>query len=248
MSNDAKYDTQSGGAGTPKLTGSSKANIGEDERVLSLVGGGLLTLYGLSRRSPAGILLLGLGGYLAYRGVTGHDPVFRAIGLDRSGAGSQPAPVVITETLTVNKPSEELYAFWRDFEHLPQFMKHVKSVRHLDERTSMWEAGLPKSSRTIKWRAEVIDEKPGEYIRWRSLDRSDVYNAGEVRFRQLSHGRGTEVKARIEYRPPAGRAGGAVAGLLNPIFAMLVKEDIRRFKNLMEAGEIPTTHGQPAGR
>lgn len=248
LSNNPAYDLQSYEAGRPKLAGSNRVNVGEDERVPSMVGGGLLALYGLSRRSPGGILLAGLGGYLLYRGIAGHDPVFQRIGIDRSEADSQPAPVVITETLTINKPSEDLYAFWRDFEHLPQFMKHIESVRHLDEKTSMWEVRIPKSTRSIQWRAEVTEEKPGEYIQWRSLDRSDIYNAGEVRFRQLSHGRGTELQVRIEYRPPAARAGVAVAGILNPVFSLLVKEDIRRFKNLMETGEIPTVKGQPAGR
>ena len=224
--------------------------MGETERLASAIGGGLLALYGLSRGSLGGLVTAALGGALLYRGASGHGPLYETLGLDTSEERRATGPVRIEEAVTVGKPAGELYAFWRDFEKLPQFMQHLQSVQNTGEdgKRSHWTARVPGGLGTVEWDAEVTEEEENEKIAWRSLPGADVHNAGEVRFAEKPGGRGTVVHVAIEYRPPAGDVGGAVMGLLNPVFGQMIKEDARRFKRLMETGEIPTTEGQPKGK
>lgn len=151
------------------------------------------------------------------------------------------------QTVTIDKSPEELYRFWRDFENLPRFMKHLRAVRVLDDKRSHWIADAP-AGQSVEWDAEIINEAANELIAWRSLPGADIGNAGSVRFEPAPAGRGTEVKVNLEYDPPAGALGMAFAKLLGEEPAHQVADDLRRFKQLMEAGEIPTTEGQPSGR
>ncbi len=227
--------------------GTSRINVGRKERIVSAIGGGLLVVYGITRGSLGGVAAAAAGAVLLYRGSTGHCPAFSLMGIDTSELGETATPLHIEESITVNKPRGDLYAYWRDVEHLPRFMHHLETVKHIDERYSHWEARLPRNMGTVSWEAEVIRDNPGEEISWRSLPGSDVDHAGVVRFKDAPGGRGTEVDVTISYRAPAGYVGASVASLLAPAFSQVVREDIRRFKNLMEAGEIPTSDGQPTG-
>jgi uncharacterized membrane protein len=214
---------------------------GDAERVASAVGGALLTLYGLSRRSLGGAALAGLGGVLAYRGATGRFPLVGVAG------GATPAPVQVVEAVTVTVPRAEAYAFWRRLENLPRFMHHLRSVRDLGDGRSHWVAKGPGPLPDIEWLAEIIEEREGEVLAWRSLPGADVVNGGHVRFTDAPGG-GTAVHVRISYHAPGGAAGAALARRLDPVFGQMVKEDVRRFKHVLEAGEVPTTDGQPSGR
>src|SRR5690606_4832794 len=136
---------------------------------------------------------------------------------------------------------------WWRLENLPRFMHHLRSVRELGGGRSHWVAKGPGPLPDVEWLAEITDEEENEVLAWRSLPGADVTNAGHVRFADAPGG-GTEVRVRISYRAPAGAAGAAVARRLDPVFGQMVKEDVRRFKHLLEAGEVPTTEGQPSGR
>jgi len=185
---------------------------------LSLLGGGALGVYGLSRGNLAGLGLAALGGALFYRGVTGHCNLYGALGLDTSGphgpATSVPAGhgVKVEESVTINRPVEEVYRFWRNFDNLSRFMHYLDSVKDLGNNRSHWVARAPLGM-SIEWDAEVINDKPNDMIAWRSLEGSEVETAGSVHFRSLSFGRGTEVRVSLKYNPPAGKAGAAVARL-----------------------------------
>lgn len=231
----------------PLASGTSQINVGPTERVVSVTGGLLLAAYGLRRFSLSGLTLAATGGALLFRGVTGHCPINAAIGRDSAAADRGRPGVELRTTLTVDRPRDEVYRFWRRLENLPQFMHHLEDVRELDPRRSVWTAKVPKTSSTIEWEAEIEAEEEGRRLAWRSVAHADVDNAGEVRFEDAPGGRGTEVHVHISYRPPAAGAGRAVARLLNPVFEQMVKEDVRRFKHLLEAGSIPTTEGQPTG-
>ncbi|HEY0551821.1 MAG TPA: SRPBCC family protein [Verrucomicrobiae bacterium] len=148
-------------------------------------------------------------------------------------------------TLTINRPAEELFAFWRNFENLPRVMEHVESVQCLDERRSHWRARR-STTEQIEWTADVINERPNELIAWRTLEGSDVQHAGSIRFAAAPGGFGTEVKLAVEYETSGFADMLAKLGRRSP--AQQMREDLRHFKQLMEAGEIPTTTGQPAGR
>lgn len=153
----------------------------------------------------------------------------------------------VLHAVTINRPPEECYRYWRDLERLPTFMQHLESVRVLDERRSHWRARAP-AGRMVEWDADITEDVPGELLRWRSAPGAEIDNAGSIRFRPAPGGRGTVVEVELSYQPPAGRAGALVAKLFGEEPSIQVRQDLRRFKQLVETGEIPTTHGQPAGK
>lgn len=152
----------------------------------------------------------------------------------------------VVKTVTINRPVEELYRFWRDLTNLPKFMKHLKEVTVLDRRTSHWEVKGP-AGMVAKWEAEIINDHENELIAWRSRDGSEIANAGSVRFKRSPSGRGTEVAVALEYVPPGGKMGRLIAKWIGGEPEQQISEDLRRFKWIMETGEIPTTEGQPVG-
>lgn len=154
--------------------------------------------------------------------------------------------VQVRKSVTINRPREEVYRFWRDFERLPTFMVHLEAVRTLTERRSHWIAKGPAGSQ-VEWDAEVTEDRPGDVIAWRSLPGSDVLNGGSVRFADAAADRGTEVHVHLHYDPPAGGAGAAVAKLFGAEPEQQLQDDLRRFKQVMETGEVLRSDGSPGG-
>jgi uncharacterized membrane protein len=194
------------------------------------VGGGALAIYGLTRRSALGYVLATGGGALTYYAVRS-DPNRR---------------FTAHSTIQLNCSPEEAYRFWRDFENLPRFMRHVDLVNVIDNLHSRWIA-LGPMGKAITWVAEITDERPNELIAWRSVPGSDVHINGRVRFQRATAGRGTIIDAAIEYLPPAGALGRTMAKLLGKDPSFLMHQDLRRLKALIEAGELPTIEGQSHG-
>lgn len=234
----------------------SEVNVADVERWASALGGAALAAYGVKQmkdRSPSGAALAAAATVLIYRGATGHCPAYAAAGINTADdrettreALSGRRGVNVEELVTINRPPDELYRFWRNFEQLPSFMEHLLSVTQLDQRRSHWIAKAP-AGRRVEWDAEIINEIPGELIGWRTLDGADVISAGSVRFLPARGGRGTEVHVRLQYEPPGGKVGSIIAWMFGEEPSQTVQEDLRRFKQLMESGEIPTTAGQPQG-
>jgi uncharacterized membrane protein len=220
-------------------------NIGYNERMAGAIGGPLLALYGLTRGTPAGLVLAAGGGYLFYRSLTGHCPIYQSIGITTARGADE--PVHAEKSVIINRPAEDLYSFWRNFAQLPRFMKHLEAVRVNGDRRSHWVARGPAGTR-VEWDAEITADRPNELIAWRSLEGADVHNSGTVRFDAAPGGRGTVLHVALDYRPPAGALGAAVAQLFGEAPQQQIEGDLRRFKNIMEAGEIPTTSGQPTGQ
>lgn len=233
----------------PATPPTSRVNVGNAERWLSSIAGGALTTLGVRRSGLLGAALAVTGGSLIWRGMTGHCATYQALGVDRSGASAAPSSnnIDVRQSVTINRSPEELYQFWRNFENLPQFMNHLQSVATIDTTRSHWVAKAPVGT-NVAWDAEIISEQENESIAWRSLPDADVPNSGAVRFVPAPHGRGTEVHVTIGYHPPAGALGAAVAKLFGEEPNQQVEEDLRRFKRLMETGEIATTEGQPRGQ
>jgi uncharacterized membrane protein len=232
----------------------SELNVAQVERWASALGGAALTVYGIRQRSVAGAMIAASGSALIVRGATGHCPVYAVTGVSTANGESDTRAALggrrgvhVEVAVTINRPVEQLYGFWRNFENLPRFMRHLVSVRTLDDRRSHWVAKAP-AGRTVEWDAEIINEITNELIGWRTLDGADVVSAGSVRFRPAGAGRGTEVHVHLQYSPPAGRVGAAIAWMLGHEPNQTIQEDLRRFKQLLEAGEAPTTKGQPRGR
>jgi uncharacterized membrane protein len=230
-------------------------NITQAERIVSAIGGGLLAAAGLKRRSPAGIALALIGGDLLRRGITGHSYAYQALGIRTKGKGQGAATtsvpyelgVRVDKSITITRPPHEVFAFWRDLSNLPRFMKNVESVTDLGEGRSHWVVRGP-TGRRIEWDAVINNEEEGRMIAWRTIGCSTVQHAGSVWFREAPAGRGTEVKVELQYNPPAGMIGAAVAQLWGKDPDRQIQEDLRRLKQTLEAGEVPTTAGQPRGR
>src|SRR5947209_8974364 len=232
-------------------------NVGQTERWASAVGGGVLALYGITRGSLGGIALALVGAALVQRGFTGHCNLYEAMGYSSAGDASLrnsenvsvPAGrgINLEKGLTINRSPEDLYRFWRNFENLPRFMNHLESVRETGGGRSHWVAKAPAGS-TVEWDAEIYNEKEGEMIAWRTLEGADVASAGSVHFEKAPGGRGTLMRVVLKYDPPAGKLGAIVARLFGKNPEQQIEEDLRRFKQLMETGEVATTEGQPSGR
>lgn len=228
---------------------SSTINVALPERVLSVFTGSALVLYGLRNRSLKGAGMAALGTGLLARGVTGHCQMYSTLGLSTASEKERQASsqaLHVEKTMTVNAPAETLYRFWRDIENLPRFMPHLRSVQRLDDRRSHWIVNGPAGT-TLEWDAEIITDVKNEHIAWESTEHADVYNTGSVYFHQAPGGRGTEVKVVMSYTPPAGTIGSAIASLFRENPEQHIENDLRRFKSLMEAGEVATTKGQPTG-
>lgn len=148
----------------------------------------------------------------------------------------------VEQVTTVNRPIEEVYQFWREFQNFPRFMRHLESVQIQNDRRSRWRAKGPAGV-TVEWEAEMIEDRPAEWIAWRSLEGSDVPNSGSVRFRRAPGARGTELRVQMEYNPPAGRLGRGIAWLLGADPEGQIREDLRRCKQILETGEIPLSEG-----
>jgi uncharacterized membrane protein len=153
----------------------------------------------------------------------------------------------IHESFTIMQSPEELYRFWRDLSNLPRFMRNVRSVEESEGNRSHWVVGGP-GDRTYEWDAEIVRDEPGRIISWRTVGDADVPHSGVVTFRPATGGRGTVVDVEIAYDPPGGSAGAALARLFGTRPKEDVREDLRRFKQLVETGEIPTIRGQSAAR
>jgi len=140
-------------------------------------------------------------------------------------------------SVTVNRPREDLYRYWRDFSHLGGFMEHIEQVDVLDDARSRWTVKAPMGQ-TVQWISRVTEDRPGERIAWETEAGADVRSAGWVEFRDAPGGRGTEVHALLAYEPPGGELGRLFARLWGREPAMQARGDLRRFKQLMETGEV----------
>lgn len=223
-------------------------NINHAERWMSVAAGAALAAYGVSRLRRGGWALAGLGAMLLQRGYSGHCNVYQAMGVNTAGSRSDTrralggrAGVLVDESITINRPVEELYRFWRNLENLPRFMQHLKSVERITDTLSRWHAEGPAGT-TVEWNAEIINEVPNQVIGWRSIEGSDVVSAGSVNFDDAGAGRGTILRVRLQYSPPGGKAGAAFAKLFGRDAATEIREDLRRFKQLVESGEIARNH------
>ena len=235
----------------PHLT-SDRANVNDRERVGSAAIGAALVGYGLQRRDWVGALSALGGAMLLYRGATGHCHVYGALGMDSRASDDTkealagPRGVNVCEAVTIQRSASELYREWRNLESLPDRMKHLDSVQELSDGTSHW-AAIGPAGKVFEWDAEILQDIPGKLISWRSLPGADVISAGSVNFDEVP-GHGTRVTVRLQYDPPGGKIGAYVAWLMRQEPSQQIREDLRDWKRRIEAGEVPTTEGQPSGR
>jgi uncharacterized membrane protein len=155
--------------------------------------------------------------------------------------------VKITRACTILKPAAELYAFWRNLENLILVIKHPATIERVSDIESRWSVSAPPGDRRVEWTSLIINDQPDRLLAWRSAEGAEIPNAGSVRFEPAPGDQGTEVTVTLEYDPPGGKLGALIAKLSGEEAGQQVADTLRRFKALMEAGEIPTTEGQPVG-
>ena len=230
----------------------SQVNVGRVERWLSLIAGAALAAYAIKKRTTASGAAALAGAALMYRGTTGHCDLYERLGINRAdGHASELGTGVIAdrgsdtrrklgggrgthvvEAVTVNRPVAEVYRFWRNFENLPTFMRHLESVSMREKGISHWVARGPAGT-TVEWDARVINDVDNKVIGWQSLEGSTIATAGSVHFDETTDG--TVVRVHLQYSPPAGKLGSAVAWLLGEEPGQQVREDLGRFKALLES-------------
>ncbi len=221
----------------------SGRNVSQAERVVSVLGGGTLVGWGLSKRGWDGLALAAIGGVLVYRGATGHCDVYQALGIrtarraGRNVSIPYETGVRIDKMIHIDRPPAEVYQFWRNLENLPKFMEHLESVREIDNQRSHWVAKGPAGS-SLEWDAEVINEKENELIGWRSLEGSQIANAGSVHFTSADEGRATLLTVELQYDPPGGRVAAALGRLLGQNPDREIAADLQRLKQLLETGAV----------
>lgn len=214
---------------------SGVVNVGQTERLVSTALGAFLLSSGLNNmfKHPLnGLVKTAIGGLLLYRGASGHCPLYSGIGKTNNVSHTQATN--IRTNLIVNKPRNEVYAFWRKLENLPLFMKHLAAVTEIDSKHSHWEATLPAGIGKIKWNAEIVKEEEGHMIGWQSIPNSTINNAGKVVFNDALGGQGTELEVVISYHAPAGELGAGIARALNPVFERMIRTDVMNFKEYIE--------------
>lgn len=227
---------------------SQRMNVGDTERLVSVLGGGALALGGLvyCPNTLGKLVSAALGGALVYRGISGHCHLYGALNISTAEPhGAQAAVeaghgVKVEHAIAITKPPQELYQFWRDLSRLPWFMGHLKEVRILDGKRSHWAARGPLGV-SVEWDAEIYNERPGELIAWRSLPGSQVDTAGSVHFIPVPGG--TEVRVALKYDPPAGKLGAAVARLFGDAPEQQIRADLARFKEIVESGRMAVDRG-----
>jgi uncharacterized membrane protein len=214
-------------------------SIADAANLFAIGMGALLVVAALTRRTRAGSLLAASSSApFFYRGLMGRWPAVSGPADEqtktalRGGRG-----VNVHEAVSVQRPVAEVYSYWRRLENLPRFMSHLQRVTETSDRHSSWVARLAPGL-VVKWDAEVINEVENQVIGWRSLPGSDIVSAGSVTFRSMRAGLGTQVNVRLQYESAADGPGARLASFLGLEPSHVIREDLRRFKQLMETGEI----------
>lgn len=220
-----------------------RRNVGKADRVISAMLGAQTMLrmgrwhgWGKAAAATSGMMML-------TRAATGHSKVYEALGVSSAGL-QEGAGINIEASISIMRPRNELFAFWRDVTNLPLVLRHLDSVEEVGDGVTHWKAHGPRDIK-VEWDAHLINEAPGEYLAWESLPGGDIEHAGSVHFADAGE-HGTEVLVRMRYRPKGMNVGFGVAKFLNPLTELEVLEDLRRLKHVMETGVDITVEGQPS--
>ena len=239
-------------------------NVGNAERLISLVGGAALAAYGIDRHDMQGGFLAVVGAELIRRGATGHCLVYDALNVSTAADATSHGPhrdlpagraatvrasrsVKIEHSVTVKRPVEDVYAFWRNPSNLPRIIDFVEGVEMASDTRARWRVRGP-AGKAIEWDAEIINDIPNELLAWKSVAGADIPNAGSLHFRGAPNGRSTELRLIFEYEPPGGHLGAWIAKLVKENPDAQLHDAMRRYKQLAETGDVLVTEGQTSAR
>lgn len=211
-------------------------NVGTPERWLSLLGGGAAMAGSLRQRGIIGGLLAMLGGFLLFRGVSGHCPMYEQLRIRTNDADEHGLLgrnlIQVRRRMVVRLPRDVAYRYWRDLSNLPGAMRHIQAIQ-VNGNRSWWTVRTP-FGRSMRWETQITQDSPNERLAWRSIAGSPVESMGEVRFRPHLEG-GTEIDVSLSYQPPGGIAGRWLAELFSGLSERLVHRDLEHFKTFMES-------------
>lgn len=227
-----------------------KQNVNQVERIVSTALGGVLLMRSLTRRSPVeGIL----GIALLYRGVSGYSYLYQMLGMNtakgnkQGEAGAADGAPVVERSITVEKPADELYRYWRDPRELSKILGKFGEVTAVGGNRMHWRMNVPLR-RNMEWDTQIVEDRPGQVLRWESVEGAQIPNQGTVRFRPAPGDWGTEANLYFRFEPPGGTLGKNVVKRLNIVPRLLAERVLRRFKSLAETGEMPTLEHNPSAR
>lgn len=227
--------------GMKQACNSERVNVGSTERWISTIAGGALLAGGVARLNFKGVLGIAAGAAMFYRGLSGHCALYQALGINtakRNGATVVPAQkgARVEHSIDIAAPRERLYRQWRVLSNLPKFAPHLESVHEIDPAHSHWIAKTPIGG-TVEWDAEIIEDRLGELISWRSLPGSVIDSAGSVRFQTLGENDSTLLTLQLKYNPPGGTATARLAEFFNLGMQEEVEEALLKFKHEMETAQ-----------
>lgn len=220
-----------------------KVNIHQTERNVSTALGGVVLLRSFTRGSLSGIAL---GSALLYRGISGHSFLYQALNMSTADGNKQSAPEV-ERSITIEKPAQELYRLWSDPQNITQVMGDFADVTQVSDKRSHWVLHSPLNRR-MEWDTEIVENRPGELLRWKSVEGAPLPNEMAVRFHPAPRDWGTVVTLHVRFTPPGGALGSGLLRRLRIGPSLAAEKILRRFKSLAETGEIPTLKRNPAAR
>jgi uncharacterized membrane protein len=234
-----------------EVSASGEINVGLAERLASMIAGGLLVGWGIRKRSAAGLAGAAVGADLIYRGLRGHCNMYGALGVNTAGAdkpGSEIRPDApeVRRSITIDRSPEELYQFWRDPINLAHIAAHFAQVTPRPNNITHWRVRGPLKQ-VLEWDSRYIEEQPGERLVWETIPGSTLVNRGEITFQPGPRG-GTEVHLTMQFEPPLGPVGVGVVKALHILPRGIAGQSLRRFKSLVETGEVPSLQRNPSGR
>jgi uncharacterized membrane protein len=229
-------------------------NVGPTERTFSTIAGGALLAMAAGKQNWAAMPVGLLGGALLLRGLTGHCEMYKQLGLSSTegghhlnkGGGMLQGVVKVQKTVTIKGTPSKLYSFWRNFENLPRFTENLISVRETEPGLTHWVARGPGGT-NVEWTARIHEDTPDQRISWSTIEGSDIDHNGSVMFTPAPGGRGTELRVVLRYSMPGGKLGKGLAMMFGDEPGQQIDADLRRLKQILEAGEVARTDGQPAG-
>jgi uncharacterized membrane protein len=231
-----------------ELRNGGYTNVGPFERALSAAAGAKMVRAGLARANTAtGKLIALTGAYLTYRGLSGHCSAYASLGATRPKRYRHffPTEIRVRESIAIHRSTKDLYAFWRDLTNLPRVMCHVQEITIIDDRRSRWRVDGPAGG-SIEWEALITRDEAERCIAWASIDGDYLQHHGAVGFEPLPGDRGTIVRVLLFYRPLGGAAGALLARAFRREPSQEIRDDLRRFKQLMETGEVASNAGPSA--
>ncbi len=223
----------------------SPINVSSPERAGSVAAGMLMIGFGIRRFSWLGLASAAAGVALIVRGVTGRCSVYKS--LDINTAQSVRSENSVRGSMTIKESAQELYSLWRNPENFQRIFAHFAQISVTSNESSHWVIRAPLG-KTIEWDAWITEERPGEAIRWKASDDSKLPNWGQLTFRQAPGDKGTELVLDLHFDPPGGVFGQKVSDIFGIVPRTIATQALRRFKSLVETGEIPAVEPQPEAR